>query len=615
MKLNLTLSALALLSAMFVQAEEVTIDGKAYQLERLIEQQIGPGTRYMRLRLPEIPQNVNLVTVDLTNQYAGVENSVAKDAAYGVEYITSAATRHTAANHKPIAAQNANFWAMSSQVPDGKLFANTTRNVSIRNGRMVTECNVFKEMAFGGPMEKTGLLAISPEGKAYVDFCQPSIMFRINDGMALSTIHQCNKGVHPDEIGMYNRFYGLSKEFKPISPTRDANGAYQLDNAGDAIEIIADLVPGESWMGGRFINFEVKEVRPAGGKGTLGNHDVALVARGSGKAKVQSVNVGDKISLKYSFNFNFGTAQLESPLVETAIGGNILTMKDGVILPKNSLESYDYNTYARSLYGTSADGKTLYMMVIDKSTDPVYGRSAGLSTAKASQIARHFGCSNMLQCDGGGSAQMFIGDKVINKTTEATPRAVANCLMVFDNAPASTTLGSFEIDTPGDVIELPVGATFKPTLRLFNEYGSYMNDTSVGFTYEFTEGLGSVSGFTFTASATPVFGYLTVKYRGLTCTRPVSVGGAPKPSALEDLSADAETLKVTPNPVAPGAAVTLEGTSLSKVEVYTLAGQLVSTVNLPAASKQTLTAPAAPGLYIISATTATGRAVGRLIVG
>lgn len=615
MKLKYTLLLLAaLVGFVHGHAEQVVIDNVAYQLDRLIDRQIGPGTRYLRLRLPDIPQNVNLVMVDISNPYVGVENSVAKESACGVELISSAATRHSSDNHKAIAAQNANFWAVSSQVPDGKLFTNITRNVSIRNGRLVTECNIFKEMAFGGPMEKTGLLAISPEGRVYVDFCQPSLVFQINDYLALFTIHQCNKGVHPDEIGMYNRFYGLSKPFMPISPTLDAKGAYQLDNDGDAIEIIADLEEGETWMGGRFINFEVKELRPAGGKGTLGNHDLALVARGTSKSKVQSIKVGDRISLKYSFNFNFGTPQIESPLVETAIGGNLLTMKDAEILPKNYLESYDYNSYARSLYGRSADGKTLYMMVIDKSTDPTYGRSAGLSTAKASQIARHFGCSDMLQCDGGGSAQMFIGDRIVNKTTEATPRAVANCLMVFDNAPASATPGSIELDIPVELIELPLGATFQPTLRLFNEYGSYLNDVSSGFTYEISEGLGTVDGSVFTASSTPVSGYLTVKYLGLSVTHPVSIGGEPPLTGIVELMSEKNDITLSSNVVAPGADIIVEGGNISRIDIYGIDGTVKRRAELSSTSRHTVEAPHIPGLYIIAISTPSGHSTAKLIV-
>ena len=188
------LAGFGLTSAFSADAENVLIDGKTYQMDRLIERQIGPGTTYLRLRFPEIPLNINMVIADMTNEYVRVENSVAKESAKGVEGIATAATRLSTSGHKAIAGQNANFWAVSSQAPDGKMFGSQTRNASIRNGKMVTECNMGPEMPFGGPVDATGIMGITPDKDIYVDFCQPSVIVRINNGIALYTVNQCNKG-------------------------------------------------------------------------------------------------------------------------------------------------------------------------------------------------------------------------------------------------------------------------------------------------------------------------------------------------------------------------------------------------------------------------------------
>lgn len=594
-------------------AENVVIDGKSYQMDRLIERQIGPGTTYMRLRLPEIPLNVNMVISDMTNEHVRVENSVANESAKGTEKIVTAASRLSAPGHKAIAAQNGNFWAVSSQAPDGKLFSGQTRNASIRNGKMVTECNMASEMAFGGPLQVTGLMGISPEKEIYIDYCQPTVVMRINNGIALYTVSQCNKGVHPDEIGIYNSFYGADTKFRPISADLDASGFYQLAGSGDATEVILDLADGEKWMGGRFVDFTVKEIRTDAGTGTLGAHDLAIVGRGNGRTKLANVRVGDRVSLKYAFQFSPGASPVY-PLVETAIGGNLLMMRDGEVLARCNAADYDSMTYPRSLYGTSADRKTLYMMVIDKSTDPVYGKSAGLSTARAAQIARHFGCAYMMQCDGGGSAEMYVTDGIVNKTTESTPRAVANCLMVFDDSPVSTETARLVIDSPDEIISLPVNATYTPELLVYNEYGSLLDVLSSGYTLSCSEGLGTVDGATLSTSATPVFGTVTVTYGGKSVTRQVSVGGAV--SAIEAIGTDrgGEMLKASPSAVAGGAPVALECVSMSAVEIYNAAGQLLSRHSFPDADSITISAPALPGLYLITAVTSRGRFSTRLLV-
>lgn len=612
MKLSRIFAVIPCIFPMLMQAEDVTIDESSYRMDRLIERQIGPGTTYLRLRFPDIPLNVNMVIADLSNEYLRVENSVANESAKGTELISKAAARLSAPGHKPIAGQNANFWAVSSQAPDGKMFSSQTRNVSIRNGKLVTECNMGPESPFGGPVSVTGLMAISPDKEAYIDFCRPSVVVRINDGIALYTVRQCNKGVHPDEIGMYDSFYGADREFRPIAADRTSDGFYQLAPAGDATEVLLDLAEGEEWMGGRFINFVVSEVRTDAGHGTLGNHDLALVARGSGKMKIGDIKAGDRISLKYAFQFS-PSADSSYPLVETAIGGNLLMMRDGQVLSQCNAAQYDNSTYARSLYGTSADGKKLYMMVIDKSTHPVYGRSAGLNTSKAAQIARHFGCSYMMQCDGGGSAELYVTDKIVNKTTESTPRAVANALMLFDNSPTDTDVESIAIDSPGEIISLPTAATFSPVILLYNRYGSLLDTCSDGFTLTCSEGLGTVSGTTFTASSVPVFGTITVTYAGKSVTREVSIGGAI--AGLHTVMRDSDTtLMASPSPVGAGEKVTVSAPLMTHVEVHNLAGQLITGLTLPGTDSCTLTAPSTPGLYIITAMSGSVRYSAKLIV-
>lgn len=605
--------SLAAITIQQAQAEKVLIDDVEYEMTRIIDRQIGPGTQYLRLQLPDIPVNINLVIADLNNPYVRIENSVANESAKGVEKIENATKRLSTEGHKAIAAQNANFWAVSSQTPDGKLFGNQTRNISIRNGKIVTECNMGDEMAFGGPSQVTGLMGISFDNTAYVDYCTPSIAFRINDATTTTSVAQCNKGVHYYETGMYNSFYGADTPFKPISKTL-SNGFYVIDEtSNDATEVLLDLNEGETWRSGEFIAFTVKEIREKAGRGTLGNHDLALVGRGARATKLSSLQIGDKVELRYGLRFAPAIDGGTMPVVETAIGGNLLMMRDGKPLSQCNAADYDKMTYARSLYGCSADGKTLYMMVVDKATDPVYGKSAGLSTWRAAQIAAYFGCSNMMQCDGGGSAQLYVTDKIVNKTTETTPRSVANSLMVFDNAPANNTPVRIEIDYPEKQIAVDCGASFVPKILVYNEYGSLLEVVNSGFTMSCSNGLGKVSGITFVASQTPVAGTLTVTYNGITTSRKVSVGGAQ--SGVDNVTVDAaESVVVVPASATCGQEVSVRCGGMSAVEIFNMGGALVSRTAATSADYCMVEAPAAPGVYVVSALTASGRSTTKLLV-
>lgn len=415
-------------------AETVNIGGTDYEMNKLVDRELAPGVQYMRLRFPDYPLNVNLLKVDVSNPKVKVETTVAKESARGTELLTSAAKRLTSAGHKPVAAANANFWVVSSQTPDGGVFSGITRNASVRNGKIVTESNQYLDKWGNGVgTTRSGVVCITEDGKVYVDSCTSAI--RVTIGDKKMPVHLCNKGPKPGELCMYNSFYGADRAFMPIRVVDNADNKkwYEKAPAGKCTELLLDLKPGQSWIGGKDIVFVVKEVRTAAGEGTLGNHDLALVGNGTAYSKYyfKDVKPGDEVTLEYHWTFENAAGERVQPVVTQAVGGNAMVMRAGVQTIHNTNEDYNSMVYSRTGYGCSEDNKTLYIIVIDKSTDPEYGTSAGCSTAKMCDIARHFGCWNLSNFDAGGSAEMMVDGEIINKTTEATPRAVANGMMIF----------------------------------------------------------------------------------------------------------------------------------------------------------------------------------------
>lgn len=574
-------SAAALLLAttsISASAEQITLldkDGRNQEtwkdvyrqctIERISERQIAPGTTHLRLRLPDYKTlttattqglNVNIVMVDLTNPYNTVENSIANESSKGTELLTAAAIRQSREGHQAVAAANANFWVVGSQA-EYPLYAGITRGVSVRNGEMVTDGNGAE--LFGGGTERSGIAAITSDKRIMAGYCTGTQKLTLSNGKTY-TINGCNKRVAPGEIAIYTDWFG-SRSFIPVQNTY----TWLLDEtSNDAVEVLLDLADGETWMGGRDISFVVRKVTANTNRGNLEGHNLAIVTRHVlQRATFSKLQPGDIVKLNYSWTF---TADNSMPQILQAVSGNGLVMENGELTPHNFNEQYNYQVYSRTGYGSSADGKTLYMIVIDRSVDPVYGRSVGCSTAVMAQIARHFGCANMLTFDAGGSAEMMVGNRIINKTTESTPRRVANGFMVFNTAPSSSTLDHLMFDYPGEVIQIPAGGSLKTALLGYNQYGSLIDDAISDFELTCSNGIGTCSGTTINASATPAYGTVTATYKGLTVTKEVSVGGAS--SAIDDITADPSTAPV--------------------VEYYNLQG-------IPAGRDASLLAP---GLYV-----------------
>ena len=132
----------------------------------------------------------------------------------------------------------------------------------------------------------------------------------------------------------------------------------------------------------------------------------AFLSRNMDLAKLA---VGDAVSINYSFVFNRDGKEV-TPLLENAVGGNMMILKDGQITEQNYWDSYNTMVYSRSAYGTSRDNKTLYMVVIDKSGCE-WGVSDGCTTEQMLQIVKPLGVWNMINVDAGGSAQLMVTDQ------------------------------------------------------------------------------------------------------------------------------------------------------------------------------------------------------------
>ena len=103
------------LSVLTVNAD-IVLDGKTYAVDTIMEREIGPGVKHLRVRLPEYPLNIFMLEMDMTNPYNRVETTQAKNKLGSTEKLADAYTRHKAMGKKPLAGCNASFWCVSSQI-------------------------------------------------------------------------------------------------------------------------------------------------------------------------------------------------------------------------------------------------------------------------------------------------------------------------------------------------------------------------------------------------------------------------------------------------------------------------------------------------------------------
>lgn len=109
-----------------------------------------------------------------------------------------------------------------------------------------------------------------------------------------------------------------------------------------------------------------------------------------------------------------------------ALGGFFTVLEDGAVL-----QDFIRRGDSRSGVGLSADGKTLFILVVEGER-PLQSR--GLSYPQCGEIFREMGCSDALEFDGGSSAELCING--LSLLSYKNNRVQANSLGFCQHAPA-----------------------------------------------------------------------------------------------------------------------------------------------------------------------------------
>jgi len=146
----------------------------------------------------------------------------------------------------------------------------------------------------------------------------------------------------------------------------------------------------------------------------------------------------------------YGTISPPSDVVATAdldastqgiVGGRPLLVAGGTVTASFDCTDADALPCARgprTAVGLSADGNTMWMIVVDG----WQASSTGMTAAELASFAKQLGASDALSFDGGSASSMVIGGSEIASPSDGVERAVANHLGVrYGSLPKGTLVG------------------------------------------------------------------------------------------------------------------------------------------------------------------------------
>lgn len=517
MKKSLLLLLTALTLSFFSAHADIVIDGKTYHADTLVYRQVGPGIVNAIVRLPGFPLNVYVVTVDLNNPNNRVETTYARGILGKTELLSDAVQRHRTPTKRPIAACNANFWVVSGQPPISNFMQGTPWGGVVRNDTTIVNDNNTYDTWSGG-YTSSGVAAITSDKTLVMGHVRWDGIIQADKLLEPLVYHNINRRAVTGEICLWGPAYSRTRKFEDDWVSYDTRG----DNKSDNYYLM--FAEGENWKTNSPMTLVVANIVPGKDRQTLGDYDACLTVTGdANKAAMAALGVGDTLRLSSQWTNADDDAMTLVTDVENLVTGNATILHNGELTPRNFGDSYNSIDYSRTCYGTSADGKHLYMLVIDKSVSPQYGKSTGCTTAEACQILQQMcpDVNDMVNMDAGGSAEMLVMGEIINRTIEGTPRGVATGWMVEAIGEEDYELASIAFEKHR--IDMPSYATFTPRILGYNKIGELIDEDVQGFTLSCEEAIGSAEGNKFIAGDQEATGVLTATLGEMTATMPVHV--------------------------------------------------------------------------------------------
>ncbi len=491
----------------------ITIGDVIYSADTIMHRQVGPGIYNTIIRIPDYPLNVYLLEADLNNPYNRIETTIGYNTLGRTELLTNAYNRNRTATRRPIAACNANFWCVTGNgSPTMDFELGSPFGAAVRNDSIYVNTESNADAWDGGP-SRTGGCAISQDKTLYFGHftCGGTITSsKLSVAVPMNTVNRRNL---PHTAVLWTPAFGRTREFETNWVGYNEKGNADADN------YYLSFNEGSHWLVNQDMSFTVTKIVKNADRQKLGDYDACITATGLMKDYLASLDEGDVITINHGWTYNEETQV--TPLIENMVEGNAPVMHNGELTNRNYNEDYNSMVYSRTGYGCSADGKHLYMIVIDKSTSKLYGNSAGCPTTVMCNILKDLypDISEVINMDAGGSAEMMVNGTVINTTTESNPRAVACGWMLETEAPEDSEIASIQFyDFRAD---LPIYSSYTPRIVGFNKYGEVVNDNVSGFTLSCDDVLGHTEGETLLLGGNITIANVTATYNGMTATAPV----------------------------------------------------------------------------------------------
>lgn len=277
--------------------------------------------------------------------------------------------------------------AMSSQA---KAIAAVNGSYFAPNGEIIGLLKMDGEI-ISTPTLPRSAMGILPDGRVIIDQVSFSGGVVLPSGREIN-ISGVNRERGVNELILYNGYYGASTGSNPYGTE------YVISPQGKVVAINANNSAIESGC-------------------------VVLSAHGEAVKALASLKVGDTVVIRESLG------QVWDQAVH-ALGAGPMLVKNGSVFLTTKTEEFGSDVAGgrapRTALGLTKDGRLLLVVVDGRQTT-----SAGMTLLELALFMQELGAVDALNLDGGGSSEMVLNDKILNKPSDGRERKVGDALVII----------------------------------------------------------------------------------------------------------------------------------------------------------------------------------------
>jgi len=256
------------------------------------------------------------------------------------------------------------------------------------NGEILGLLKIDGEIASTSEVDRTGL-GVLPDGKIIIDPINYKGSVTLPDGRLIA-ITGVNHERGPNDLILYNNYY--------------------------------DSMTGTNQFGSDYILSNGKVTAIAHGNVAIPPGGTVLSAHGTMEQALLGLKIGDQIKVTQTLG-----QMWDKTICAMSAGPRLV--KNGSILVTSKEEAFPADIAngraPRTAVGLTKDGHVLLLVV-----DGRQQSSIGMTLIELATLMQEWGAVDAMNLDGGGSSEMFVGGRVVNKPSDGRERSVGDALVI-----------------------------------------------------------------------------------------------------------------------------------------------------------------------------------------